>query len=659
MKADEQEGTARNEAARADAEASNAAASREDTARKEAPREETAPEETESEAPPEGWAELLDFLRGERGFDFGGYKPSSLMRRVRKRVEQLRLGGFAEYRDYLHVHPDEFETLFNTILINVTCFFRDPAAWEALRTQVLPQLLAGKRRDEPIRVWSAGSASGEEAYTLAILFAEALGLDGYRERVKIYATDIDEEALALARHAAYSPRQAEGVPAELVDRYFERGEHNLTFRKDLRRQVIFGHHNLLQDAPISHIDLLVCRNTLMYFNAETQAQILARFHFALNDGGFLFLGRAETLMAHGQSFVPVDLKRRISMKAGRRHTRSRLAVLGLEQIRKGLGAERDGGPLHESALDATPVATLLVDTAGQLRFVNERARALFDLGSGDIGRPLQDLRISYRPVELRSVLEQVAVERRAVHVRDVEWHTGPGEVRWLDLQICPLLQSNGESLGTAVMFTDVTAYKRLQRELEHSNQELETADEELQSTNEALETTNEELQSTVEELETTNEELQSTNEELETMNEELQSTNEELQTINDELRQRSDDLNLANAFLESVLASLSGGVVVVDRELRLLGWNRQSEELWGLRADEVEGKHLLNLDIGLPVQQLRQPLRACLAGESEPWVGTLDAVNRRGKAIRCQIHCSPLIGAHEDIRGAILLAEVV
>ena len=211
--------------------------------------------------------------------------------------------------------------------------------------------------------------------------------------------------------------------------------------------------------------------------------------------------------------------------------------------------------------------------------------------------------------------------------------------------------------GTVITFTDVTVHRRLQRELEQSHHELETAYEELQSTNEELETTNEELQSTVEELETTNEELQSTNEELETMNEELQSTNEELQTINDELRQRGDELNSANAFLQSVMTSLRGGVAVVDRELRLLAWSRHAEDLWGLRSDEVTGHHLLNLDIGLPVERLHSALRACLAGDSPMQQIVLEAINRRGKKIRCEVTCTPLLGVASDVLGAILVMQ--
>jgi two-component system, chemotaxis family, CheB/CheR fusion protein len=598
------------------------------------------------------WPGLLEYLLTSRGFDFHGYKAASLARRIRKRMESVGVESFAAYQEYLEAHPNEFATLFNTILINVTSFFRDPATWEVVRAVAIPEILAAKAPGEPLRAWSVGCATGEEAYTIAMLLGEELGLDEFRDRVKIYATDVDEDALNTARHAAYSDRQVEGVPPELLTKYFEKVDGLNLFRKDLRRQVIFGRHDLINDAPISRIDLLTCRNTLMYLNGETQARVLSRLHFALNEGGFLLLGRAETLMAHGHSFVSVDLKRRLSRKGARRS----LPDPGFPERERRAGAlENLDGHLHMAALEASPVAQLVVDAAGQVVMANDRARDLFALRHSDVGRPLRDLPLSYRPLELRSLIERAEAERRNVGIKEIEWRTPTGDLRWLDLQIAPLTDGPGGVLGTVLTFSDSTAYRRLQRELEQSHQELETAYEELQSTNEELETTNEELQSTVEELETTNEELQSTNEELETMNEELQSTNEELQTMNDELRQRGEDLDTSNAFLQAVLASLEGGVAVVDPELKVLAWNPQAEELWGLREDEVEGKHLLNLDIGLPLERIRPLLRSCLSGE--PGNQVLDAVNRRGKTIRCQVTCTPLRKGDTGVRGAILLME--
>jgi len=270
---------------------------------------------------------LLEFLQQTRGFDFTAYKRPSLMRRVTRRMGMIKIDKFSDYMDYLEVHPEEFAQLFDTILINVTAFFRDQPAWDFLAQKTIPQILSTRRPSEPIRIWSAGCASGEEAYTVAILLAEALGESSFRDRVKIYATDVDEEALTHARHASYSEKDLQPMHPELREKYFEHASIRCIFRNDLRRSVIFGRHDLVQDAPISRLDLLICRNTLMYFNWEVQGRILARFHFALNDPGYIFLGRAETLLTHTNIFTPVELRCRIFSKVPKIQMRDRLFVL--------------------------------------------------------------------------------------------------------------------------------------------------------------------------------------------------------------------------------------------------------------------------------------------------------------------------------------------
>jgi two-component system, chemotaxis family, CheB/CheR fusion protein len=598
---------------------------------------------------------LLDYLRRSRGFDFTGYKRTSLSRRIQRRIQDVGADGYLGYLDHLEVDPEEFTQLFNTILLNVTSFFRDPPVWEYLGAEVLPQLAAAKAADEPIRIWSAGCASGEEAYTLAMVVAEVLGAEAVRERVKIYATDVDEEALGQARQARYTAKQVEGVPPELLGRYFERHGDDHVFSKELRRSVIFGRHDLIQDAPISRIDLLVCRNTLMYLNSETQSHVLARFSFALREAGYLLLGKAEMLLAHSDLFTSMDLKRRVFQKVPGATLRERLLVLtegGERPVDTQVAREER---IRSAALEASPEAQIVVDAAGYLMLANERARALFRLSVDDLGRPFQDLEISYRPLELRSKIQQIFVERRPSPVDEVEWPTPSGEVAQLEVQVVPLTDDRQALLGASINFTDVTRSRRYKEELEHANQGLEDAYAELQSTNEELETTNEELQSTVEELETTNEELQSTNEELETMNEEMQATNEELQTINDELGQRTTELNQLNAFLESIWAGLEGAVTVLDAELRVLVWNHGSEELWGVRQEEVQGQHFLNLDIGLPIDQIRPALRGAM-NEGDGSRSTLvQAVNRRGRTVTCRVTCSPLLDSDKTLRGVIVV----
>jgi two-component system, chemotaxis family, CheB/CheR fusion protein len=604
--------------------------------------------------------ELLGYLHRNRGFDFTGYKRTTLDRRIRKRMETVGINTFPEYVDYLEVHPDEFVELFNTILINVTSFFRDPSVWEFLQANIVPAIAAAKPEGKPIRVWSAGCATGQEAYSLAMTLAEGLGIDVFRERVKIYGTDIDNDALNQARLASYTDKDLEEVPAELREKYFETAGDRRLFRKDLRRNFIYGRHDLMQDAPISRLDLLVCRNCLMYFNSEAQGKILERLHFAVVDSGYLVLGKAEMLLTHGNRFAAVDLKRRIFQKVPTGVPRTRLWTPGL-----GNGNDANPSPLvnhirlREAAFDSGGVPQVIVDANGVLTLVNQQARIQFGLAMSDLGRSFQNLELSRRPADLRAAIAQAVTDGRPAVVKEAEWSRPDAESEFLDIQVNPLRDPGQNGVfGVSLTFSNVTAPRRLRDKVQQANAELENAYEELRSANEELETTNEELQSANEELETTNEELQSTNEELETINEELQSANEELQTMNEELRQRSDELNEVNTFLESILASFGGAVVVLDRDLMVLVWNEMAEELWGLRPKEVKDRHFLNLDIGLPVEQLAQPIRQCMNGDETPSV-TVDAVNRRGKSIQCHVACTPLRDTNNGTRGVLLLMEEV
>jgi two-component system, chemotaxis family, CheB/CheR fusion protein len=603
-----------------------------------------------------GFEAVLSYIKETRGFDFTGYKRTTLARRIRHRMNQVGVDDYGEYIDHLQVDSDEFVALFNTILINVTSFFRDEEAWDLIRSHVVPTLLAERGPDDPVRIWSAGCASGQEAYSLAMLFADAIGPERFRQRIKIYATDVDEEALSQARHATYSEAEVAGVSEDLRVRYFDRQGDRFTFRKDLRRSVIFGRNDLVQDAPISRIDLLACRNTLMYFNAETQSKILSRFHFALAPRGLLFLGKAEMLLSHGRIFDPVDLKHRLFRKTTiNPHGLGHLVTQALvgERYREVTGLDE----LREHAFLTSPVAQVVVTGDDTVALVNQQAELVFGVSNRDIGRPMRDLEVSYRPVELRNYMEQAKVERRALQIKDVQWQRSAGEPTWFEIHINPLVSVDNGLLGVSIVFHDVTAARQLYEELGRANQQLEAAYGELQSTNEELETTNEELQSTVEELETTNEELQSTNEELETINEELQSTNDELQTVNDALRERSMELDKVNDFLDAIMTSMRVGLIVIDPEMRVLVWNHCAEDLWGLRRDEVVGEHLLNLDIGLPLNELRPAVRNAMADAAFSSILTLAAVNRRGRRATIRVMCSSLRTTASVPQGAILVME--
>lgn len=598
---------------------------------------------------------LLRYIQESRGLDFRGYKRTSLRRRITLRMEALGADDFAAYRSRLEAQPAEFEDLLNTVLINVTSFFRDAEAWGVLRDEVIPAIIAAGDSDRPIRVWSVGCASGEEPYSIAMLFAEAMGVADFCRRVKIYATDLDEEALKTARVATYAPRDVEGVPPELLEKYFERTNNHYVFERELRKCVIFGRHNVVHDAPISRIDLLTCRNLLIYLEGDTQSIVLPRLHYALTRDGYLFLGKAETQLARSALFRPVEMKHRIFAKVPQEWRRpiGSFAAARVSRLDPATADVR----LLEAIINEAGNALLVVDDAGSVALANAPARNLLGVGDADLGRPFQDLPISYRPIELRGPIEEVFRQRTGVRLEDQEYRLNQSEVMRLTIDVRPLFNPDGSVYAVLLAFIDQTRLHTLHRELEAAQENLEHSIEELQSANEELETTNEELQSTNEELETTNEELQSTNEELETLNEEARSSNEEMESVNEELRIQAEQASVFRIYLESAMRAMNGGIVVLDQHHAIRSWNRWSENTWGLRAEEVMGTNFDLLDIGLPIQKLRDALAAVQLGREEHVDKILDGVDRRGRRILCRVRVSALSVDEGDVDGLVLIFQ--
>lgn len=597
---------------------------------------------------------LLTFLKESRAFDFTGYKRPSLIRRIRRRMREVGVSGVDDYLDLLQLQPEEFTSLFNTILINVTGFFRDPDAWDHLREEILPRVLAGCEGG-PVRVWCAGCAAGQEPYSVAMLLHELIGVQ-FRDRVKIYATDLDEEALSYARQASYTEKELRGLPQSYRERYFEQNADRWQLSSEVRRHVIFGRNDLTQDAPIPRADLLLCRNTLMYLNAETQSRVVSRLGFSLREQGVLFLGKAEMLLNHTDTFEPIDLKRRF-------FARSTSAPADAPFLPPRRPDSRDATSPRDVALRnelimTSPVAQLVVGPDRRLVLVNYRAGAMLGLSERDVGRSFSDLDIAYAISDLGLRMASALDAKETVALREVRSERRGGTPMYVDVQMVPLLDGRDNVLGLSLTITDVTRLYDLKLEIETANSQLETAYEELQSTNEELETTNEELQSTVEELETTNEELQSTNEELETMNAELQSTNDELQLTNEQVRDRSFAVARLNDFMQSIVNSLDAAVIVVNRELRVQVWSRKAEQLWGLREQEATGEELLSLDSGLPVDALRPWLRQVFAG-AEPSLRDLplSALDRRGRSLALRVTISGMTPDSRGPSGAVLLIE--
>jgi two-component system CheB/CheR fusion protein len=602
---------------------------------------------------------VIDKVSIEHGFDVRGYRRSTLYRRIRKRMNDAGCATTEDYMVRLETDPQEYSQLINTILINVTKLFRDQDAWEYLQSHCLPQLLHNRTPGDPIRAWSTGCATGEEAYSLAICLAELMGETSLRD-VKIYATDVDEGALAVARTGMYEPDDLQNVSRERLERFFEPlPGGNYKIRRDLRTIVIYGRHNVLQDPPISRLDILMCRNLLIYFDNATQNQLLSRFHYALRPEGYLFLGKAETLMTRSTLFRAIEPRYRIFQR-GPQHSTIPDASISLELRRP--REPRDPGPfpqnhLLHSIVNRANIPMIVLDPGGRILMASEPTRDLFHITGLLIGRNFLELEERFRPVALRLAIEEVRATLRSAHVDEIQIPRADGRTAWLSLDVQPILDSRGTLARILVWAHDLSQERQLSAELTQVRHELETANEELQCTNEELETANEELQCTNEELETTNEELQSTNEELETTIEELQSTNEELETANDELRARQDELNTLTRYQDMILSSLRTGLIVINPNFSITSWNRTSEDTWGLRESETVGKDFFTLDIGLPSRELREPLQLLMQAKSTQECREMDATNRRGRGIRCLVRMNPLASPTGEIAGAMLIIE--
>src|SRR6266536_3200990 len=526
--------------------------------------------------------DLLQEFAERRGFDFRGYKKTTLERRLRRRMFQLNIGTYADYAEYVRKKTGEINELLNTILINVTEFFRDPPAWEILNREVLPPLLKPLKSGQSFRVWSAGCASGEEAYSIAILLAESFGQRIQEYDIKIYATDIDEEALNTARRGEYAAEALRRVRPEWREKYFH-GKGLLRVERDVRRLVIFGRSNVALDAPISHVNLLICRNLLIYFDPDLQKQVLNRLHYALDPGGVLFLGKSESQLTDSAQFRRLNPRWRIFQRitaGGIADERFQVRSQNGEQVQSSSRRDELDGVRQQQRylLETLRVGVVGLGADDIITQNNHAALTLCGLQPADlVGRRLQETDLFVRVPDLGAHLQATRVNNESIQFQPrIKIST---EEKLLDVTVRPTLDEKGERNGTLIYLEDQTLEEKLQATVE----ELESTSEELQSANEELETTNEELQSTNEELETTNEELQSTNEELETTNEELQSLNEELETTNTELEDRTKELDQVNSVYAQTLEKIRLPVMLVDQDLRIEFWNGRALRLFGFK----------------------------------------------------------------------------
>ena len=612
------------------------------------------PEATAERDP--GFQNLLETLSASYNFDFREYKPASLVRRIETRMSQVHADSFAAYASYLQQHPEEHVTLFNTILINVTGFFRDAEAWSVLDGEVIPRIMREARDARSIRIWSAGCSSGEETYSLAILLAEHLGERAEEFQIKIYGTDVDEDALAAARHGLYRVDQLKDLSDALLERYFVRDGQLWRLRRDVRRWCIFGLHNLTQAPPLSHIDLLVCRNALIYFGSALQERILSRFHYAVRDGGYLFLGRSESVLARSRLFAPLNPKWRIFQRVP---STARVTPTLPETA---MPAPPSAGvdPIPESrgrrALDALPHAVIVVDASDTILTWNPAAAALFETPVDNaVGRKFREMDVSYRVEGLRARMEDVKARQVGTRLEDITFARRGGDVVHANITIAPLYESY-RVVGVLVSVEDSTAHARLTEQMTRVAEQHATAIEELQSTNEELETTNEELQSTNEELETTNEELQSTNEELETTVEELQAANTELAALNAELEERGAELARLAAYHRGVVDTMEHAVIVIDSLGVVRTWNHVAERMWSLRGEKAVGRELFSLPLGEFAHLARPAFERMLATAQPQQVERVPYTLPGGVRHHALIRISPIEDGAGKLAGGVASA---
>lgn len=598
--------------------------------------------------------ELVEALAKERDIDLRGYRHTTLARRVQRRMQLLKIGSYQEYLEYIRRRPDETDDLLNTVLINVTRFFRDIHAWDTLQTEVLPAMFRSRPVGTTFRVWCAGCATGEEAYSTAIMLCEYLGPRVKDYEIKIYATDNDEDALKIARRAEYEPDRLRGVRPEIREKYFT-GNSTIRVAGDVRRMVIFGRSNLLTDAPISHVDLLVCRNVLIYFDTIAQERIMRQLRYALNDGGVLFLGKAESQLKRNSDFAAISPRWRIFQ---RRSSQGPLEWHGLAGRTNMESESKDKAQqelqslklYYDTLLGTLESGILIMDSNDTVISGNEKVHKLWELSNKMEGQRLQNTELWQRCPELKQRLE----ESRKGEPKPVHFDCYVNPATMVSVIIKPIVPTSGSSpLGTLIYMENVTPRVTLQSTIE----ELETTAEELQSTNEELETTNEELQSTNEELETTNEELQSTNEELETTNEELQSLNEELETTNEELSSRTRELDEVNARYSEMMERIPWPVFLVDRAGLIYMFNTAARKLFGFAQPSEQGIRLEELPMdNRSRQNLMRRHRTVVENHKQSSLRNLHLVTNRFDG-STDVHFTPL-SRDSQRQGVIVMFEV-
>ena len=592
------------------------------------------PEAEERITPDATLNKIFFLLRNFSRVDFSFYKPGTIKRRITRRMFLRKIDKLEAYLQYLRRHRDEVEALFNDVLINVTSFFREPDSFEALKTVAFPAIMAQKDANVPIRIWVPGCSTGEEVYSIAIILLESLGEKAPNTQIQVFATDLSEGIISKARAGIYPESVAMDISSERLRRFFLKVEDGYQINKHIRDIVVFAKQDLAKDPPFSKLDLISCRNVMIYMSQVLQKRILPLFHYALNPGGILFLGSSETVGGFGELFVPLDKKNRIYTKkpvqslvpfdfGPRFHADQEIRVNA--EVAKTLDLQKIGEQML--LYRYSPPSVIVNDRLEIVQFFGQTGPFLDPL-PGDATLNLLRMVKTGLHLELRTAFQKAkrngAVRKDGVLVQE------DGGLKTVDFEISPIKNIPGGERHYLVVFeeanrsiieepkkskTQAPALKTGKREmsqLELENkrlkEELDASREYLQSIIEEQRTTNEELRSANEEIQSSNEELQSINEELETAKEELQSTNEELTTVNEELQNRNEELSKVNSDLSNLLSSVNIPIIMLGNDFRIRRFTPMAEKVMNLIPSDV-GRPITDVKPNVKTPDLRKAIQ--------------------------------------------------
>ncbi|MBU0621479.1 MAG: PAS domain-containing protein [Gammaproteobacteria bacterium] len=591
-----------------------------------------------------GMSRILMLLRSGTGHDFSLYKKSTIGRRIERRMSQHNIDDTEVYARYLKEHPAELQILFKELLINVTSFFRDPDAFVALKQEVLPKLLAGKPDDYVFRVWVAGCATGEEAYSIAILLREVMEESNREFRTQIYSTDLDEDAIAVARAASYPPNIAQDVTPERLRRFFIKEEAGYRVKKEIREMVVFATQSVIKDPPFTKLDLLSCRNLMIYLEPEMQNRVIPAFHYALKPGGVLFLSPSESIGNHVELFTALNRKWKFyqttpSIASTRAVMSSGLSWTG-DNTTKGPDQvitkikETDFAELTRRVLlQSYAPASVVTNQKGDILFVHGDTGKYLRPAPGQATLNVIEMAREGLQMELRAAIQTAAEQNTPTLNREATFGSN-GDFHSVSFSVRPLPYPNAASGMLLVSFQDMPGARsasaaaaqpaagkaakgkhsaatgaeqraeELERELAYTKENLHATIEEQQASNEELKSTNEEMQST-------NEELQSTNEELETSKEELQSVNEELVTVNAELQDKIEQLAGMQNDMKNLLDNVNVGTIFLNDTLGIKRFTRDAVQVYRLVASDV-GRPLADIKSNIKDDDLLADAQAVL-----------------------------------------------